>query len=123
VRTFTFSILPRDRTYAAEVACAGDGAREELNNERRGAIRDQSMGYFDFLEQSTRSEEVIWTSPYVDNFGLGLLLTLGRPVITPDGRCSEYLWHTNCIMYILSVCIEWLLLEHMFSLFSLSTLC
>ena len=89
MRTFTFSILPKDRTYAAEIACAGSGARQELNVERQGAIRDQSMGYFFYLEQSTRSEEVIWTSPYVDNFGLGLLLTVGRSVITSDGRCSQ----------------------------------
>ena len=109
MRTFTFSILPKDRTYAAEVACAGNGAREELNNERRGAIRDQSMGYFDYLEQSTRSEEVIWTSPYVDNFGLGLILTLGRPVITPDGRCSEY---TVYSVYIFAVCTHRMVTLH-----------
>ena len=72
--------------YATEVACAGRGSRQRIDTNRIGAIRDQAMGYFDYLEQSTRPNSVIWTAPYVDAFGLGELVTIARPVIIENNR-------------------------------------
>ena len=86
IRTFTFSILPRNTIYAIEVACAGRGARQQVDSSRRGAIREQAMGYFDYVEQSTRPTSVIWTSPYVDAFGLGELVTIAQPVVIENNR-------------------------------------
>lgn len=86
VRTFSFSIMPNEQVYAAEIACHGAGSRQAVDSTRRGAIRDQGMGYFDFIEQSTSPTEVIWTSPYVDAFGLGQLLTIAQPVVVEFDR-------------------------------------
>ena len=72
--------------YAAEIACAGAGSRHQVDNERRGSIRDQGMGYFEYIEQSTRPNAVIWTSPYVDAFGLGQLITVAQPVVVENNR-------------------------------------
>ena len=81
IQTFSFSILLKNLVYATEVAFAGRGSRHRIDTYRRGAIREQAMGYFDYIEQSTRPNSVIWTAPYVDAFGLGELVTIARPVV------------------------------------------
>jgi len=78
--------MPKNTVYATEVACAGRGSRHQLDDERRGAIREQSMGYFEYTEQSIDPSDVIWTSPYVDAFGLGQLITIARPVVAENQR-------------------------------------
>ena len=38
--------------------------------------------YFDFLSSNAKSTEPLWTSPYLDAWGLGLMVTYAVPVIS-----------------------------------------
>lgn len=40
--------------------------------------------YFNFLSTNAMSEEGLWTSPYLDNGGLGVMVTHAIPIIGKD---------------------------------------
>ena len=37
--------------------------------------------YFTFLKETSGPQQVVWTSPYLDKNGLGLMMTVSVPVI------------------------------------------
>ena len=40
----------------------------------------QMSNYFEFLSQNAEPTEALWTSPYLDAWGLGIMLTHAIPV-------------------------------------------
>ena len=42
----------------------------------------QMRNYFDFLSLNAKNSEGLWTSPYLDAWGLGLMVTHAIPCIS-----------------------------------------
>ncbi len=50
-------------------------------------VQWQMSNYFDFLGRNVKKSEGLWTSPYLDAWGLGLMVTHAIPCISRvDGR-------------------------------------
>ncbi len=66
----------------------------------------QMSNYFDFLGTNVKKSEGLWTSPYLDAWGLGLMVTHAIPCISQvDGRLAVLYgleFYTECRLDCLS---------------------
>ena len=60
------------------LACYNQGAMAKVTSDID--IFGQMAPYFRFLEASSGARDPIWTSPYLDKTGLGLMVTYAIPV-------------------------------------------
>ena len=63
---------------SGRLACDNHGAVAQIIN--GSDIFHQMSPYFRFLESSSGAEEMVWSSPYRDRLGQGLMITLAIPV-------------------------------------------
>ena len=78
--TFLTQESYRSEQLPGQLACNNQGAMATIT---RDTELFQQMGpYFRFLEASTGAEEPLWTSPYLDKAGLGLMVTIAVPVFS-----------------------------------------
>lgn len=67
-----------DRSLPGRLACRNNAALTIIENNTD--IFQQMAPYFDFIEESSGARQAVWTSPYVDDSGLGLMMTVAVPV-------------------------------------------
>ncbi|KAJ1551442.1 hypothetical protein HK096_011012 [Nowakowskiella sp. JEL0078] len=79
---FTFTIgtdiTSAGNTETKNLACANKGVWAKINQGEDPFI--SMSAYFKFLALGTANRNVIWTTPYEDDFGLGLVTTAAQPV-------------------------------------------
>ena len=52
--------------------------------------------YFDYLSVSSKNTQGMWTSPYIDAWGLGLMITYAIPCISKvNNRCVACSYKVN----------------------------
>ena len=77
---FTFLTLEEASNHVlpGQLACDNKGAMAKvtLNTD----IFRQMAPYFRYLEESSGAHAPVWSSPYLDMMGLGLLVTIAVPV-------------------------------------------
>jgi uncharacterized protein YegL len=87
VRVMSFSLgRDSDRTVPKQISCATDGVWTFIDD--GGDLISQMSSYFNIISLGTERNGVVWTEPYVDAFGLGLMVTAARTVYitTTSGR-------------------------------------
>ncbi|XP_074641618.1 voltage-dependent calcium channel subunit alpha-2/delta-2-like [Tubulanus polymorphus] len=80
-----FSYLTKDdgEVFPGRLACANRGSLRKLENGEN--LITQMHNYFGYLSQSSKNFHGLWTSPYLDAWGLGLMVTHAVPAISKDG--------------------------------------
>eukprot|EP00761_Pharyngomonas_kirbyi_P005291 gb/GECH01005296.1/.p1 GENE.gb/GECH01005296.1/~~gb/GECH01005296.1/.p1 ORF type:complete len:1239 (+),score=289.74 gb/GECH01005296.1/:1-3717(+) len=63
---------------ARHLSCDTGGIMTEIDYDQ--SLLDQIKPYLNFFTQAQKSTELIWTSPYVDASGLGVLITAAVPL-------------------------------------------
>ena len=82
-----FSYLTQDdgELFPGKLACDHRGSMKKLMSGEN--LISEMMNYFDFLARNAKNSEGLWTSPYLDAWGLGLMVTHAIPCISKvDGR-------------------------------------
>ncbi|XP_013417008.1 voltage-dependent calcium channel subunit alpha-2/delta-3 [Lingula anatina] len=60
------------------LACENDGSLMRVNSDYN--LPEQLSDYFSHIEASSASHQAVWSSPYLDHDGLGLMVTVAVPV-------------------------------------------
>ncbi len=68
-RSNPYSLLP--------LTCLRNGFVEAVANQEQ--LSDKMTNYFNFLTYGITRRDVVWTEPYMDNSGLGLMITAALP--------------------------------------------
>ncbi|XP_063400495.1 voltage-dependent calcium channel subunit alpha-2/delta-2-like [Mytilus trossulus] len=79
-RLFSYLIKDDAEEFPGKLACGHRGSFTKLTTGEN--LISQMNNYFDFLSSNARSTEPLWTSPYLDAWGLGLMVTYAVPVIS-----------------------------------------
>ena len=66
--------------YYVKLACENDGHFTILNDGEN--LINKMFTYFDYLSKASLSNNGSWTSQYIDQWGLGVMLTYAIPVIS-----------------------------------------
>ncbi|CAD5114296.1 DgyrCDS3438 [Dimorphilus gyrociliatus] len=79
-----FSYLTKDEgeLFPGKLACAHGGSLTKLANGEN--LINQMHSYFDFLFRNAKSTMGLWTSPYIDAWKLGLMVTYSIPCLVDD---------------------------------------
>ena len=76
--TFLTTDQPSDQVLPGELACDNEGAMAVVSSDEN--VIEQMTPYFSFLAVGSGQRQALWTSPYVDGAGTGLLVTVAVPV-------------------------------------------
>lgn len=79
-RIFSYLIKEDAEEFPGRLACSHRGSLVKLNNGQN--LIFQMRNYFDFLSSSALNTKAMWTSPYLDAWGLGIMVTYTIPVIS-----------------------------------------
>lgn len=79
-RIFSYLIKDDAEEFPGKLACDHRGSMVKLTIGEN--LISQMNNYFDFLSSNAKSTEPLWTSPYLDAWGLGLMVTYAVPVIS-----------------------------------------
>ena len=71
------------------LACDGGGLL--LTVPRDADVYQSIQPYFEFVRDTTHPKRAVWTSPYLDKHGLGLMMTVSVPVISKSHNRSAQL--------------------------------
>ena len=83
-RIFTFSMSSgSDDTRPRRIACANGGVWAKIADGENPL--NKMTGYYNFLASGIDSTTVRWTTPYIDSFGLGRMVTGGRAIYDRSG--------------------------------------
>ena len=66
--------------FPGKLACKHRGSMKKLLTGEN--LISQMGNYFDYLSRSTLNSQGLWTSPYLDDWGLGLMVTHAIPAIS-----------------------------------------
>lgn len=66
--------------FPGKLACEHQGSMMKLVTGEN--LISQMSNYFDFLSMNAQNERAMWTSPYLDAWGLGIMVTHTIPVIS-----------------------------------------
>ncbi|KAK3089549.1 hypothetical protein FSP39_004513 [Pinctada imbricata] len=83
-RIFSYLIKEDAEVFPGKLACTHRGSFVKLSTGEN--LIFQMRNYFDFLSSIAKSTEPLWTSPYIDAWGLGIMVTYAIPVLSKDGK-------------------------------------
>ncbi len=84
-RIFSYLTQDEGEEFPGRLACRHRGSLKKLMTGEN--LISQMSNYFDFLGSNVKKSEGLWTSPYLDAWGLGLMVTHAIPCISQvDGR-------------------------------------
>lgn len=67
-------------SITGHMACKHRGSLRKLVTGEN--LISQLSNYFDFLSKNAMKSRALWTAPYLDSFGLGLVVTYAVPAIS-----------------------------------------
>ncbi|ESO88121.1 hypothetical protein LOTGIDRAFT_165858 [Lottia gigantea] len=79
-RIFSYLIVEDAELFPGNLSCSNRGSIKKLMNGEN--LISQMSNYFEFLSANALSNNALWTSPYLDSWGLGLMLTHAIPVLS-----------------------------------------
>ncbi|CAI9736897.1 Hypothetical predicted protein [Octopus vulgaris] len=79
-RIFSYLIKEDAEIFPGKLACAHHGSLKKLETGEN--LISQMSNYFEFLSSNAKNNLALWTSPYLDALGLGLMVTHAIPVIS-----------------------------------------
>ncbi|CAF2409931.1 unnamed protein product [Rotaria sp. Silwood2] len=84
-RIFSYLVKDNGQIFPGKLACENDGHFAILNDGEN--LINKMFNYFDYLSKASLSINGSWTSQYIDQWGLGVMLTYAIPVTSNiDGR-------------------------------------
>ncbi|XP_033124937.1 voltage-dependent calcium channel subunit alpha-2/delta-1-like [Anneissia japonica] len=85
-RTRIFSYLTKadGEEFPGKLACDNGGHMQKLEDGTN--LISQMSDYFDFLVTNSVTQEGLWTAPYLDAWGLGLMVTYAIPVVSTSSK-------------------------------------
>ncbi|XP_067678444.1 voltage-dependent calcium channel subunit alpha-2/delta-2-like [Haliotis asinina] len=79
-RIFSYLIRDDAEEFPGKLACSHRGSFKKLMTGEN--LISQMGNYFEFLSSNAKSSKALWTSPYLDAWGLGLMITHTIPVLS-----------------------------------------
>jgi voltage-dependent calcium channel alpha-2/delta-3 len=80
-RIFSYLTIDDGEQFPGYLACNNEGSFKKLDDGEN--LISKMSNYYEFLSSSSYTKEHgLWTSPYIDNGGLGLTITYAVPVIS-----------------------------------------
>ncbi|XP_050400585.1 voltage-dependent calcium channel subunit alpha-2/delta-2 [Patella vulgata] len=86
-RIFSYLIVEDAELFPGNLSCRNNGSIKKLMTGEN--LISQMSNYFEFLSANAMSSEALWTSPYLDAWGLGLMITHAIPVLS--GITGKYI--------------------------------
>jgi len=84
-RLFSYLVVDDGEAFPGRLACGHRGSFRKLINGEN--LLSQMSNYFEFLSGNSKNSNGLWTSPYLDAWGLGLLVTHAIPCLSKvDGK-------------------------------------
>ncbi|KAL3869469.1 hypothetical protein ACJMK2_042147 [Sinanodonta woodiana] len=77
-RIFSYLIQDDAELFPGKLACDHAGSIKKLHDGEN--LISQMSNYFDFLSTNAKTSIAMWTSPYLDSWGLGIMVTHTIPV-------------------------------------------
>ena len=77
---FSYLTIDNGELFPGNLSCSNQGSMTKLMSGEN--LISKMRNYFDFLSSNARNSEQLWTSPYLDAWGLGLMVTHAVPVIS-----------------------------------------
>lgn len=81
-RIFSYLIVDEGEEFPGQLACNHSGSFLKLTTGEN--LISEMMNYFEFLASSSMAEDGMWTSPYLDAWGLGAMVTYTIPSISKE---------------------------------------
>ncbi|XP_052774120.1 voltage-dependent calcium channel subunit alpha-2/delta-3-like isoform X2 [Mya arenaria] len=79
-RIFSYLIKEDAEKFPGKLACSHGGSLLKLTTGEN--LISQMSNYFEFLSTNAETTKALWTSPYLDAWGLGIMVTHAIPVIS-----------------------------------------
>ncbi|ELU06451.1 hypothetical protein CAPTEDRAFT_215114 [Capitella teleta] len=79
-RIFSYLTVDEGEQFPGHLSCHHRGSLKKLNHGEN--LISQMGNYFDFLSRNARNSKGLWTAPYLDDWGLGLMVTYAMPCIS-----------------------------------------
>ena len=79
-RIFSYLIKDDAEIFPGKLACGHQGSMKKFVTGEN--LISQMHNYFEFLTSNAENNEPLWTSPYLDALGLGLMVTHAIPVVS-----------------------------------------
>ncbi|KAI8499268.1 hypothetical protein Bbelb_230320 [Branchiostoma belcheri] len=79
-RIFSYLTVDDGEEFPGKLACDNRGSMKKLFDTNN--IISQMDNYFDFLSANVQTDQGRWTAPYLDAWGLGLMVTFTVPAIS-----------------------------------------
>jgi hypothetical protein len=79
-RIFSYLTVDEGEQFPGHLSCHHRGSLKKLNHGEN--LISQMSNYFDFLSTNAQNKEGLWTAPYLDDWGLGLMVTYTLPCIS-----------------------------------------
>ncbi|KAJ8032799.1 Voltage-dependent calcium channel subunit alpha-2/delta-2 [Holothuria leucospilota] len=79
-RIFSYMTIDKGEELPGRLACKNNGSLHKLDDGEN--LISQMSNYFEFLSKNTFNKEPLWTAPYLDAWGLGLMVTVAIPAIS-----------------------------------------
>ncbi|XP_021339819.1 uncharacterized protein LOC110441044 [Mizuhopecten yessoensis] len=83
-RIFSYLIKDPEESFPGTLACSHRGSLVKLMTGQ--SLISQMNNYFEFLFGNAKSTTAFWTSPYLDAWDLGIMVTHAIPVMSSDGK-------------------------------------
>ncbi|XP_069125986.1 LOW QUALITY PROTEIN: voltage-dependent calcium channel subunit alpha-2/delta-2-like [Argopecten irradians] len=83
-RIFSYLIKDPEESFPGTLACSHRGSLIKLMTGE--SLISQMNNYFEFLFGNAKSTKAFWTSPYLDAWDLGIMVTHAIPVLSSDGK-------------------------------------
>ena len=87
-RIFSYLIKEDAEEFPGKIACHHGGSLLKLLSGEN--LISQMSNYFEFLSSNAEPTEALWTSPYLDAWGLGIMLTHAIPVTSKITQKYDY---------------------------------
>ncbi|XP_002735490.2 VWFA and cache domain-containing protein 1-like [Saccoglossus kowalevskii] len=79
-RIFSYLTIDDGEEFPGRLACENRGSMKKLLSGNN--LISQMNNYFEFLSSNTEGTQGLWTSPYLDAWGLGLMVTVAIPAVS-----------------------------------------
>ncbi|XP_070555607.1 voltage-dependent calcium channel subunit alpha-2/delta-2-like [Ptychodera flava] len=81
-RIFSYLTIDDGEEFPGKLACDNRGSMKKLLSGNN--LISQMNNYFEFLSSNTEGTSGLWTSPYLDAWGLGLMVTIAIPAVSKE---------------------------------------